>query len=227
VPAAGAEQQKPTTWSTDSRVYAFYSEKLLSKPKEHFKTYKDSKKYHVRHGMCQNASRAETHGPLIVGLAFCACAKCLELKYDECLVKQHSGQVRTVEVPKNKGERAVETQASALSAFVAGVTANSTWAVAAAEDSRSSEGRYWLARIIEEPYQNPQAFMQFGKATSLRRSTGTGASGVGSSGRSKKNGRCPIYPWMNAVIRTDGAVKMTKPPSGKREEGELDLSSEE
>jgi hypothetical protein len=40
VPAAGAEQQKPTTWSADSRVYAFYSEKLLSKPKEHFKTYK-------------------------------------------------------------------------------------------------------------------------------------------------------------------------------------------
>ena len=30
----------------------------------------------------------------------------------------------------------------------------------------------------------------------------------------------------NAVIRTDGAVKMTKPPSGKRK-GELDLSSEE
>ena len=28
----------------------------------------------------------------------------------------------------------------------------------------------------------------------------------------------------NAVIRTDGAVKMTKPPSGKRK-GELDLSS--
>ena len=73
-----------------------------------------------------------------------------------------------MEVPRKKGERAVETQASALPAFVAGVTANSTWAVAAAaEDSRSSEGRYWLARIIEEPYQNPQDFIycgeQFGK----------------------------------------------------------------
>jgi len=34
------------------------------------------------------------------------------------------------------------------------------------------------------------------------------------------------YLSMNAVIRTDGAVKMTKPPSGKRK-GELDLSSEE
>jgi len=32
---------------------------------------------------------------------------------------------------------------------------------------------------------------------------------------------------MNAVIRTDGAVKMTMPPSGQRKEGELDLSSEE
>jgi len=116
------------------RVYAFYSEKLLSEPKEHFKTYKDSKKYHARHGICQNASRAETQGPLIVGMTFCACAKCLEFKYDECLVKQHSGQVRNVKVPRKKGERAVETQASALPAFIAGVTANSTWAVAAAED---------------------------------------------------------------------------------------------
>ena len=34
------------------------------------------------------------------------------------------------------------------------------------------------------------------------------------------------YLSMNAVIRTDGAVKITKPPSGKRK-GELDLSSEE
>ena len=32
---------------------------------------------------------------------------------------------------------------------------------------------------------------------------------------------------MNAVIRTDGAVKTTKPLSGKSKEGELDLSSEE
>jgi len=32
---------------------------------------------------------------------------------------------------------------------------------------------------------------------------------------------------MNAVIRTDGAAKMTKPPSGKRKKGELDLSSKE
>jgi len=101
-----------------------------------------------------------------------------------------------VEVPRKKGEWAVETQASALLAFVAGVTENSTWAVAAAEDSRSSEGRYWLARIIEEPYQNPQDFMhceeQFGKGyyiATLQRPTGTEASGVGSSGR---NRRCPI-----------------------------------
>ena len=40
-------------------------------------------------------------------------------------------------------------------------------AVAAAEDSRSLEDRYWLARIIEGPYQNPQNSMycgeQFGK----------------------------------------------------------------
>jgi len=45
--------------------------------------------------------------------------------------------------------------------------------------------------------------------------------------RSYKKEREVPYLSMNAVIRTDGAVKMTKPPSGKRKEGELDLSSEE
>ena len=44
--------------------------------------------------------------------------------------------------------------------------------------------------------------------------------------RSYKEEREVSYLSMNAVIRTDGAVKMMKPPSGKRK-GELDLSSEE
>ena len=44
--------------------------------------------------------------------------------------------------------------------------------------------------------------------------------------RSYKEEREMSYLSMNAVIRTDGAVKMTKPPGGKRK-GELDLSSEE
>ena len=44
--------------------------------------------------------------------------------------------------------------------------------------------------------------------------------------RSYKEDRKVSYLSMNAVIRTDGAVKMTKPPSGKRN-GEQDLSSEE
>ena len=154
----------------------------------------------------------------------------MEFKYDGCLVKQHYGQVRTVEVPRKKGERAVKTQASALPAFVAGVTANSTWAVAAAaEESRSSEGRYWLARIIEKPYQNPQDSMycgeQFGKGCYIAefhwyRCVRRGVL------RSYKEEREVSYLSMNAVIRTDGAVKMTKPASRKRK-GELDLGSEE
>ena len=44
--------------------------------------------------------------------------------------------------------------------------------------------------------------------------------------RSYKEEREVPYLSTNAVIRTDGAVKMTKPPSGKKK-GELDLSSEE
>ena len=44
--------------------------------------------------------------------------------------------------------------------------------------------------------------------------------------RSYKEERDVSYLSMNAVIRTGSAVKITKPPSGKRK-GELDLSSEE
>ena len=101
--------------------------------------------------------------------------------------------------------------------------------LAAAEDSRSSEGRYWLARIIEEPYQNPQDFMycgeQFGKGYYIAKIHWYRCVRRGVL-RSYKEEREVSYLSMNAVIRTDGAVKMTKPPSGKRK-GELDLSSEE
>ena len=132
----------------------------------------------------------------------------MEFKYDECLVKQHYGKVRTVEVPRKKGERAVETQASALPAFVAGVRANSTWAVAAAaEDSRSSEGRYWLARIIEEPYQNPQDFMycgeQFGKGYYIAKIHWYRCVRRGVLRSYKEEREVSNLP-TNAVIRTDG-----------------------
>jgi len=107
---------------------------------------------------------------------------------------------------------------SALPAFVTGVTANSTWAVAAAEDSRLSEGRHWLARIIEEPYQNPQDFMycgeQFGKVYYFAKIHWQRCVRRGVL-RSYKEERGVSYLSMNAVIRTGGAVKMTKPPSGK------------
>ena len=131
---------------------------------------------------------------------------------------------------KEEGRGAVETQASVLPAFVAGVTENSTWAVdAAAEDSRSSGGRYWLARVIEEPYQNPQDFMycgeQFGKGYCIAKIHWYRCARRGVL-RSYKEERGVSYLSMNAAIRTDGAVMMTKPPSGKRK-GELDLSSEE
>ena len=230
-PATGAgERNKPTTWSPDTKVYAYYSRDLLSSRKnQHFKPYLNSKKYHSRRGLCTSASRADTFGPLCVNEAFCACLKCLELKFEECLVKKHVGQVRTVEVPRQKGEKAVVTQALALPAFVTGVKKNETWAVIAAEDERATEGRYWLARILEDPYQNPEAFLHCGERFEkgyyiakihwlrcVRR-------GVV---RSYKEERTLSYLSMNAAIRTDGPVKLAKPRRGTRK-GELDLSSEE
>ena len=33
----------------------------------------------------------------------------------------------------------------------------------AAEAERAAEGRYWLARMMEAPHQNPQKFMYYGE----------------------------------------------------------------
>lgn len=229
LPAAD-DKNKPTTWSPDTKVYAYYSEKVLTqKKKQHFTAFDNSKQYHARHGMCTNKSRAESVGPLIVSEAFCACAKCLVFKYSECLVQRHVGVARTVEVPRKKGETSAVTQALALPAFAAGIEKGQTWAVAAAEDERAAEGRYWLARMMEAPYQNPQQFMYCGELIDkdyyiakvhwlrcVRR-------GVI---RSYKEERVVKYLSMNAVIRTDGPVVLTKPPRGVRK-GEFDLSSNE
>jgi len=227
---AASELNKPTTWSPDTKVYAYYSPAVLTKKKkQHFTPFKESKKYHSRHGMCENAARAEGVGPLIVSESFCACDRCLEFKYSECLVQVHVGVAKTVEVPRPKGKRSVVTQALALPIFAGGVEQGETWAVNAAAEARATEGAYWLARMLEKPYQNPQEFMNCGERFErgyyiakihwlrcVRR-------GVV---RSYKEEKAVSYLSMNAVIRTDGPILLKKPPGGKRK-GEVDLSSEE
>ena len=37
--------------------------------------------------------------------------------------------------------------------------------MAEAKDEQEAEKRYWLARMVETPYQNPQEFMYCGKRT--------------------------------------------------------------
>ena len=174
-------------------------------------------------------ARADTFGPLCLSEAFCACAKCLVFMFDECLVKKHVGHVKRVEVLRQKGQKTSVTQAVALPAFVTGVKKNTTWAVTAAEDERATEGRYWLARILEAPYQNPEEFLycgeRFEKGYYIAKIHWLRCVRRGVV-RSYKEEKTVSYLSMSAAIRTDGPVKLAKPPSGKRK-GELDLSSEE
>ena len=98
-------------------------------------------------------------------------------------------------MPRKKGGASAVTQALALPAFVAGIEKGTTWAVAAAEDARAAEGRYWLARMVETPYQNPQEFMYCGERidkgyyTTLPRYTGCAASVEARFGRTKRKGK--------------------------------------
>ena len=86
-----------------------------------------------------------------------------------------------------------------------------------------------MARMAETPYQNPQEFMYCGRLTDRDyyiakihwlRCVRRGAM------RSYKEEREVKYLSINAVIRTDGPVVLTKPPRGIRK-GEFDLSSDE
>ena len=229
-PLAGAGQQKPATWSPDTKIYAYYSTTQLSKSKEHFIPFKQSKKYHARHGVCVSQFRAEEYGPLAVTESFCACENCLCFKFEECLAKEHVGNVRKVQVKRKKGTRMAVTQSQALPAFVLSVHKNQCWAVTAAEDERALEGTYWLARVLEEPYQNTAEFMYAGEKFEsgyyiakihwlrcVRR-------GIP---RAYKEERADCYLSMNAVIRTEGPIKLTKPPVARAKNGEMDLSSDE
>ena len=86
-----------------------------------------------------------------------------------------------------------------------------------------------MACMFEAPYQNPQEFMYCGERIDKDyyiakihwlRCVRRGAI------RSYKEEREVKYLSMNAVIRTDGPVVLTKPPRGTRK-GEFDLSSDE
>ena len=86
-----------------------------------------------------------------------------------------------------------------------------------------------MARMAETPYQNPQEFMYCGERIDKDyyiakihwlRCVRRGAI------RSYKEEREVKYLSMNAVIRTDRPVVLTKPPRGTRK-GEFDLSSDE
>jgi hypothetical protein len=48
-------------------------------------------------------------------------------------------------------------------AFALSVLKSQCWAVTAAEDVRALEGAFWLARLLEEPYQNAAEFMYVGE----------------------------------------------------------------
>lgn len=229
-PSAGVEQQKPATWSPDTKVYAYYSKKVLNKPKERFVPYKNSKRFHSRHGVCTNRSRAEDFGPIVMTESFCACDMCVSLKFEQCLAKKHVGHVQRVEVRRKKGTRGVVTQSEALPAFVLNVHKHQFWAVTAAEDERAAEGEYWLARILDEPYQNSAEFMYAGE----RFETGYYVARIHwlrcvrrGVTRAYKEERTEKYLSMNAIIRTDGPIKLTKPPLERARKGEFDLGSDE
>lgn len=68
-----------------------------------------------------------------------------------CLVKKIVGAVTQVECKRVRGTAAVTTQTQALADFSLQVRKGSTWPLRVEEDQEGEEGRFWLAKIKDEP----------------------------------------------------------------------------
>ena len=71
--------------------------------------------------------------------------------YQNCLVKKIVGAVTQVECKRVRGTAAVTTQTQALADFSLQVRKGSTWPLRVEEDQEGEEGRFWLAKIKDEP----------------------------------------------------------------------------
>jgi hypothetical protein len=146
-------EAKFSPWAPKDVIYAFYDNALLARAHQQFTSYKNSKFYHARTGMQKDARTAETLGTLNVNRIHCACESCKAPLYDyqNCLVKKIVGAVTQVECKRVRGTAAVTTQTQALADFSLQVRKGSTWPLRVEEDQEGEEGRFWLAKIQDEP----------------------------------------------------------------------------
>ena len=146
-------EAKFSPWAPKDVIYAFYDDALLARAHQEFTPYKDSKFYHARTGMQKDARTAETLGTLNLNRIHCACERCKAPLYDyqNCLVKKVAGAVTQKECKRVRGSAAVTTQTQALADFSLQVRKGSTWPLRVEEDQEGEEGRFWLAKIKDEP----------------------------------------------------------------------------
>ena len=146
-------EAKFSPWAPKDVIYAFYDNALLARAHQQFTPYKNSKFYHARTGMQKDARTAETLGTLNVNRIHCACESCKAPLYDyqNCLVKKIVGAVTQVECKRVRGTAVVTTQTQALADFSLQVRKGSTWPLRVEEDQEGEEGRFWFAKIKDEP----------------------------------------------------------------------------
>jgi len=146
-------ESKHSPWAPKDAVYAFYEDKLLDRSHEQFAAYTDSKYYHSRTGMQQDARTAETLGTLSLNRIHCACDSCKAPKYDfqNCPVRHVVGPPTKKECKRVRGAAAVTTQTQALADFSLKVRKGDTWPLRVEEDQEGEEGRFWLAMVDENP----------------------------------------------------------------------------
>jgi hypothetical protein len=103
--------------------------------------------------MQKDSRSAEAPSTLNVNRIHCACDmfKAPLYDYQNCLVKKADGAVTQKECKRVRGSAAVMTQTQALADFSLQVRKGSTWPLGVKEDQEGEEGRFWLAKIKDEP----------------------------------------------------------------------------
>lgn len=139
-------------WSPSNVHYGYYSDTILSKPVQHHKPIKGTKKLHCRSACCAAEGAARRRCPMTCKNFFCADSNCVppNCDTDNCRVPWLVGRPHVYDMPPVATVRGVTTMTQELEEFSMTLKAGEFRPAIAGEEG---EGSYWIACLTSEAYQ--------------------------------------------------------------------------
>lgn len=150
-------------WQANGILYGFYEPVLFTATAvPDALPFAGSSKVHMSAGMCDDADRARSEGPLIVRDVFCPCAPCCKLEFGLCLMKDTFNSVKTVSV-KRASSTGLPSQSASMAEFAKALDVNTIVAFRVAADESTIEGCVWLALLDGKAFQLEQNELHAGQ----------------------------------------------------------------